>query len=67
MEEEPLAVNAALAELAHARGLLSGTGAVDIEPGQLAAIEENLLKGNISPDDATQAVRRLLDARQGYH
>ncbi len=67
MEEEPSGVNAVLAELAHARGLLSATGAVDTEPGQLTAIETDVLDGRFSLDDAKIAIRRLLEARQGYH
>lgn len=67
MEHEHSDINAALAEIEIARANLSATGAVDCEVDQLSAIEGDLRRGSISSDQAINAVRRLLENRNGDH
>lgn len=66
MEHEPSSMISALAELAFARSQLSATGAVDIEPEQLDALERRVLSGTMTPEDARAAVRKMLEGRSDY-
>ena len=67
MEHERTSINVALAEIQIARARLSATGAVDVEGGQLDALERQVTHGEISPAEVIDKVQRLLSGRQDYH
>jgi hypothetical protein len=70
MEREPMhdpTVNDALRELAGLESQLYATGAVDVESAHLASIRRDLLAGKLTPSNAIQSARRILEQRGDYH
>lgn len=66
-ERSTLTINDALAELANIEGQIRATGAVDSEPELLNIIRNKLTKGDISPIEAINQGRNMLQGRQDYH
>lgn len=57
----------ALAEIAAMESRLQVTGAADSERSEFELIRRQLINGRMTPDQASRAVRRIIEQRSEYH
>ncbi len=66
-ERDPSQIEKARIEIRAVEQIILRKGAADGESGELKRIEDELLAGEISPDEAEKRAHKIAESRQDYH
>ncbi len=60
-------INEALRTIEYIKNIINQMGANDVEIPTLNAIEGNLRRSKITPEEAMNQAQKILENKQGYH